>query len=213
MHVYRAGLAAVIVIPDLRENLIARKHHTAVFQQIAQQFKFFVREDHGFTINRNGAALHIHRKRARRKKLILRCGLCGPAQQRTHTGDKLHHAERLRHVIVRAAVQPNHTVIFAAFRRQHHHGQVGRFRTRAQTLQNMQTVFIRQHNVEQHELRQLFFKRLPEIGRIPEALGFKTGGVQCIEYKLADAVVVLHKIDHKPLNPFCAALPLNRARR
>lgn len=74
MHVYRAGLAAVIVIPDLRENLIARKHHTAVFQQIAQQFKFFVREDHGFTINRNSAALHIHRKRAAVKSLSSAAG-------------------------------------------------------------------------------------------------------------------------------------------
>lgn len=133
MHVHRASFAAVVVVPDLREDLVARQHDAAVLEQVAEQLELLVGQRNLAALHRHVTALDIDKQRVGRIVLFVAL-LCGAAQQCLHARDKLHHAEGLWDVVVRAAVQPHDAVVFGAFRRQHNHGQIGRFRVAAQAL-------------------------------------------------------------------------------
>ena len=69
-------------------------------------------------------------------------------QQRVHARYQLHHAERLRQVIVGARIEPAHLVEFGAFRCEHHNRDVLRRRQTAQLAENLKTIHFGKHDVE-----------------------------------------------------------------
>jgi hypothetical protein len=75
-------------------------------------------------------------------------------QQRAHARDELARAERLRHVVVRAELEPGDALRFLAARRQHDHGNRRSGGILAQRLTHEQAVHPRQHQIEQHQRRR-----------------------------------------------------------
>jgi hypothetical protein len=79
------------------------------------------------------------------------------AQQRAHARGQLGHGERLHHVIVRAEVEAPHAVVHRVARgeHEHRHGAVFLRRAAAQAAQHLETVHLRQPDVENHEVEAL----------------------------------------------------------
>ena len=75
------------------------------------------------------------------------------AQQRAHAGGELRHRERFHHVVVGAEVQAVHAVIHRVARGEHEHRH-GAFRG-AKTPQYLETVHLRQPDVENHQVEAL----------------------------------------------------------
>ena len=70
------------------------------------------------------------------------------AQQRVHARDELHHAERLRQVIIGTRVKAANRVELGRLRGEHHDGHIRSTRIGAQALEHRNAVFIGKHYVE-----------------------------------------------------------------
>ena len=69
-------------------------------------------------------------------------------KQRFYTRNQFARAKRLRHVVVRAHLQPNHPVGFIAARRQHQHRQPVQRLLLANFAANLKAGHLRQHEIE-----------------------------------------------------------------
>ena len=87
-------------------------------------------------------------------------------------------------------VETDDAVILRIFRGQHDDRQPLGRGPGAELAQDGQAILLRQHDIEQNELRHLGVHRPPEFRRKREALGLKALAVQPVEDKLADGVVV-----------------------
>ena len=134
-------------------------------------------------------AVRGDKEQAERKIAARLCGLC-PAQDRADARDELEHGEGLGNKIVRPMVETDDAVILRIFRGQHDDGQPLGRRPGAELAQDGQAILLRQHDIEQNELRHLGVHRPPEFRRQREALGLKALAVQPVEDELADGVVV-----------------------
>ena len=107
-----------------------------------------------------------------------RLGGAGAPKHGSHACRELARGERLRHVVVRAELEPDDPVGLLAARGQHDHGQL---RARADPPAELQAVRSGQHDVEHHE-----------VGRL--ALDERTGVVAVVrlERRVALALEVAH---------------------
>ena len=79
-----------------------------------------------------------------------------PAEHRSHACDQLLRAERLRHVVVGAGLQPGHLVAFVDPRRQHDDGNVGML---AQRARDVEAMHVGQTEVEDDQVRPAVYAR------------------------------------------------------
>ena len=70
-----------------------------------------------------------------------------PAQQRFYSGDQLHHAKRLRDIVIRSEIQSLDLVQLTGLCGDHNDRNGCRIFIRPELSQNLQTVFIRKHDV------------------------------------------------------------------
>ena len=126
-----------------------------------------------------------------------RNGVLRAAEYGAYTRDKLHHAEGLCDVVVRAAVQTDDLVVLGVLRGQKDDRERGGVGQAAQTAQDGNAVLAGEHDVEQHKIRHMLAHGLPERAALGKAPRLKAGRAQRIQYQLADAGVVFHTIYHK----------------
>ena len=189
VHVERAVLAFGFKAPDPVHQRRAGEDDALVPQQQAQKLKFLVRQRHILAADLDLVAVRGDKEQAERKIAARLCGL-RPAQNRADARDELEHGERLGNKIVRPVVETDDAVILRIFRGQHDDGQPLGRRSGAELAQDGQAILLRQHDIEQNELRHLGVHRPPEFRRQREALGLKALAVQSVEHKLADGIVV-----------------------
>src|SRR5208282_3720614 len=80
-------------------------------------------------------------------------GRRGAAKMDLDAGDQLADKERLHDVVVRAQLQTDNAIGFGGAGGQKDHGDVGQFRTAANRLAEFQPIAIRQHHVEDDQVR------------------------------------------------------------
>ena len=123
-------------------------------------------------------------------------GCRSAAQHGPHAGDKLHDAERLAEVVVRAVVQPLDNINFAGLGRDHNDRQVCAGGVGAQLVQDLVAVLIGQHHIQNDQLGPGLAHGSPEAGGVLAAAGVIAVGLQRVLLQLTDAGVVLDDIDH-----------------
>ena len=163
VNVNRTRVARVGDAPHVVQQHFACDSFARVRHQERQQLKLHVRQGDFLSARGDAVAFAVKRHVAQRHdgggRLLLR-----PPQQRTHARQQFHHAERLRQVIVRAAVQSLYLVHFRVARGDENHGHAAGACVAAQEAQQGQAVLTRQHHVQQHAVRHGLFQRLTERG-------------------------------------------------
>ena len=114
-----------------------------------------------------------------------------PAQLHPDAGKELQHAEGLGHIVVGATVQPHHLVVLGALGSEHDDGDGGGAPVLTELFQNGEAVLLRQHDVQQHQLRHFLLHRLPELRGQREAPGGQALAVEGIDDEIPDAAVIL----------------------
>ena len=117
-------------------------------------------------------------------------------QQRVHTRYQLHHAERLRQVIVGARIEPAHLVEFGAFRCEHHNRDVLRRRQTAQLAENLKTVHFGKHDVEQHQVGRLLVASLEEIATAREPSSLEPCLLEGVNGKVSNICIIFDVANH-----------------
>ena len=195
MHIHRAALAVKGIAPDLLQQLVPGEDPAAGPEQHAEQLKFLQRQRNVLAVCLDETGLRTDPQAV--DPIFLRsAALPGPPQQGLDPGQQLHHPEGLGQIIVRPQLQPQHLVIFAAPGREHDHRRQGGLPGGAEPFQDGKPVFLRQHDVQQHQLRRLPGEGAPKGGGRVEAFRVEAGAVQRVDHKLPDAAFVFQQIDH-----------------
>ena len=200
MDVERAVLPLQLHAPHAIHQRCACEDDALIFQQQAQQFEFLVRQCDVRVVHLHDA---LRRTDTQRPGAVFarRGGAC-PPEHGPDARRKLQHTERLRDEIIRTAVESDDAVIFRVPCGQQDDGQRPRGGGGAQIAQNVQSVLLREHEVEQHQLRQGALHRAVERGWQREALHCEALALQSVDDELADGLVVLKNIDHGCFLPF-----------
>lgn len=109
--------------PDLLHELVSGKGHTWMGQEQAKHLKFFIGQYHALSVRRYGMLVQIDDQAARFQEMLHL--LRGPAAQHgLNAGDKLHHAEGLSKVVIRAEIEPLYLVVFRALGSSHYYRDI-----------------------------------------------------------------------------------------
>ena len=125
-----------------------------------------------------------------------RNGVLRAAEYGAYTRDKLHHAEGLCDVVVRAAVRPmtlSYSVFFAVRRMTGSAAVSGRLRRRRRMEMPSSPG---EHDVEQDEVGLFVPQGGEQRCAVGEAARLHAGVLQGIDNKLTNACIVLHAVDH-----------------
>ena len=123
MNVHGAALAVEVVAPHLGDELFPGEYCAHVVQKRAEQFEFLERQLDFFAVNLHNVFGRIDIQLTDRV-FSCRNGV-GAAQERFDPGDEFHRAEGLCEVVVGAAVQTYHLVVFRALGGEHDNRQPG----------------------------------------------------------------------------------------
>ena len=104
---------------------------------------------------------------------------------------QLHHPEGLGHIVIRPLVQTQHLVILRALGGEQDDRQGPGDRQGAQALEHLEPVLLRQHDVQQKQVRRPTLQRLPELGGPLKALRLHPLALYGIDHQLPDAGVIL----------------------
>ena len=150
-----------------------------MLQKQMQQRVFLKGELHRHAVGLDGAGYIVDDDAAELQRLGRRGrgGCRGAAQHGFDPGNKLHNAEGLAEVIVRAVVQPLDDVDLAGFGRDHDDRRCGAGRVGAQLSQNLVAVLVGQHDVQNDEVGPPAAQRRPEAGRVLVARGLVPVGL------------------------------------
>src|SRR4051794_25462089 len=154
VDVDRAGLAGVVVAPDLLEELVATDDLPWMAEEEGEQVEDLrlYRED--LAVPEHAMAREVHldppelddRWELRRSRRPL-----AASEDRANPCRELAGAERLRDVIVRAELQPDDLVDLRITRREHHDRHA---RFSPNLARHFEAGKLRQHEVEQDEVRR-----------------------------------------------------------
>lgn len=142
---------------------VSRKHALGMRHQKFQQLVLGIADVDFPVFHRDRAAYRIEHDCARFHQ-ALRTFRDFPSQQRIDPGAEFARRERLGHIIVRALVQTGDLVFFHSLCRQHDNRQRPQLAALADARQQLQSALVRQHPVEQHQIRHLPQQQVPGVG-------------------------------------------------
>ena len=117
------------------------------------------------------------------------------SEHRLHSRDKLHHTERLCQIIIRADIESLHLVDLGALCRHHDHRKFLRLRAAAELRYDLQSVLIRQHDVQEDKIRLLLFQLFIKIMSALKALYLISAVFQCEHLNFQNIFIIFHCID------------------
>src|SRR5918995_2279768 len=138
------------VAPDALEQLVARKHEPLVVEQLPEQVELLRRELHLLGADANLAPPGVDDELAVAHHLLLALPALGrrAAQDRLDAGDELPRVERLRHVVVRADLEPDDLVHVLVAGGEHQDRDVPAL---PQPARQIDPVHVGEHEVEQDQ--------------------------------------------------------------
>src|SRR3954454_4205167 len=191
MRVDRLGRTVPVRIPDRLEDLRPRVNCADVVGQECQQVELLGGQRNLITADANAArsTVQLHRPDGLRAGHVARTGL--PVDRspthRTDASDQLAKAEWFRDVVVRAELEPEHSVELLASRSQHDDGRRGPF---AQLSTYIAAVHIRKPEVEQDQFVAVFRKCAGAGCNVGDRVARRG---QAFDERVGDRSVVLHQ--------------------
>ena len=159
MHVHRAGVAHVIVLPHRFQHGFPAEHLAPVGDEQLQQIKFLGRQADFLAAQGDGTVHDVHFHIVHPDDLLFfpGGGLGRAAQHRLDPGLHLQDVEGLGHVIVRAVFQAQDLIHILALGGEHQDGHVAAL---PDALAHLDAVQLGQHHVQQHQVHLLLEKNL-----------------------------------------------------
>ena len=200
MDIHSSGFTVKVISPYMAEDLISCHNKSFILQQILKKFKFFSGK-----IDLFFPVMHLMTSYIQIKLVVMQFLvfiLTGTSSENCfYSGNKFHHTERLGNVIIRSAFQTFYFVKFAFFCSNHNYRHIlYRWHT-FQLFQNGIAIISRKHDIQQDQLRYLFFQCFHQFIAISKPPGFKSCCFQCINKKLPDIPLIFYTIDHSALPP------------
>ena len=179
----------------MAQDLVSGHDQSFVLQKIFQKLKFLSGQLLHLALIADFVTGHIDTK-ALAVQLPLLALPCAAPKDRFDPGYKFHHPEGLGDIIICAALQTFYLVKLRFFGCDHDHRDIPGPGITFQSFQNIIPVFTREHDVQQDQLRQIFFH-----GCVKFRPGFKTFCLkacclQGIDKKLSDISLIFHTVDH-----------------
>ena len=157
MDVHRAGIAGVVVLPDVFQHLLAGEGAAAVGDEQVQEVELL-----GGQLDLLAPQLHraleevaLHIPHADDLLFFHGGGGTGAAQHRADAGTHLQDIEGLGHVVIRAVFQAEDLIHVLALGGEHDDRHVGLL---ADALAHAQAVQLGQHYVQQHQVKRLLLE-------------------------------------------------------
>ena len=193
MDVDRARVAIRGVAPERLEQRLSREDSARSRRESPQQLELDVREGDLAAPQLHGAAAEVDREPVRLDSLRLAStlrGLRSASEECADTAPELVDRERLRDVVVGAELETAHLVVLVAERRQHddRHRAV-----RANALEHVHSVQLRQHDVEDHEVDGTLVEtpqRVFAVARLDDAEAVPLEGIR---QELLNSVLVVNE--------------------
>lgn len=114
----------------------------------------------------------------------------------TRAAHQLHHAKRLRKVVVGATVECAHLVELGILRGEHHHRDARKTGHVAHTSKDVEAIGIRKHDVEENDVGSPLGTHAPELRVVVATRSIKPRLAQRINRKLTDVLVILDVVHH-----------------
>ena len=168
-----------------------------MLEQVLEQQEFLRRQRDVAAAGRHDVAVRIDRDRAisqRLRRCVARLALRAP-QQRAHAGDELVRAEWLRKIIVGAELEPDDPLRLLGARGQHDEWNRGGLLVRAQTAADLETVDVRQHQIEHHQSGRIHRDHLQRVATRCGAICLERGFLEVARHELRDVRIVLDDQD------------------
>ena len=191
MHIHRTAGPVKLIAPDGVKQLIPGEHSPGPLHQQAQDLKLLQRQGDLPLPVPDDVLGGIHKQGAQGVGTALGLPLSAVAQGGPDPGHQLHHPEGLGHIVIRPLVQTQHLVILRALGGEQDDRQGPGDRQGAQALEHLEPVLLRQHDVQQKQVRRPTLQRLPELGGPLEALRLHPLALYGIDHQLPDAGVIL----------------------
>ena len=180
-----------MVAPHLVEQLAARKHALRMGQQEFQQLVLGMADIDLLFIHHHRAADGVQRDVAGAHGR-LRVFRTLASQQGLGPGQQLARRERLGDVIVGAAVQAGQLVFFHALGGEHDDGDGGEIAVGADARQQAQARLVRQHPVQQDQMRRAVLDEFPGIGDVLYRTAIPAGFAQRIGHQFNDGRLIFN---------------------
>ena len=152
VHIHGAGLSLEFRAPDEAHDALPGQDHLGVDHQVAQKLILLEGQLHGFSVGQHDVTVVVQLDLAHRQ--LLAALLPGPAKEGLHPAEELHHGERLLDIVVGPVVQALDHVHLRGLGGDHDHRQPLGYGVGPEAADNVAAVFVRQHHVQQHQIRQ-----------------------------------------------------------
>src|SRR5579863_2232426 len=193
VDVHAARRHKTLGAPNGVEQLIACEHAVGARREIVKQAKLKRGKRDRLAVARDAVGGRIDRQAARLDHAPRLVGRLGAAQQRLHSGAQLARAEGLRDVVVRAHFEAHHAVGLLAARRQHQDWQAVQRSVPANFLADIEAGKLRQHQVEEQNVRRRFANLRESRGPIRRRGHLKTFALEVVAHELHDVPVVFNE--------------------
>ena len=126
-----------------------------------------------------------------------------PAQAGTYSGSQFCHAKRLYDIIVRTQIQTLYLVKLRSLGCQHDHRDLAGSSVCMKLCKNLKPILVRQHHIQQNQIRLLYAYFMPERAGAWKALDGHAHLAQRVYHQFADAIVIFHIKNHVRNTPLC----------
>ena len=124
-------------------------------------------------------------------------GLFGAAEHRADTGEQLHNAEGLGHIIVGPQVQSLYDIKFTGFGGHHDDRDVLQLAGGPDFLQNGEPVLTGKHDVQQHQVRNVLLQCFIEFRGLSEASHLVALPPKGITHQFANAFIIFYTVNKR----------------
>ena len=159
MHVYVSGRHMGAAVPDSRDQLLAGECLAWIGGEKPQQIELRGRQVERRPVQLGSPGVIVYLKPLRLQRPA-RFVVGTPSKVGLDPGQQFSRTERLGDVVIAADFEPEHPVDLLGASRQEEDRSVGSGRVRAQAATEFETVAVRQHHVEDDQVRTVILNQL-----------------------------------------------------
>ena len=179
----------------MTQDLISGHNQAFILKKILQQFKFLSGKLFQFALIADFMTGYINPEvfAVQFPLLVLSCAA---PENCFYPGYQFHHSKWFGHIIICSRIQSHDLVIFCTLCRNHDDRNIFGSPGSLQLLQDLHSIFSREHNVQKDQFRQAFFHRCVKLHSCLKPFCLESGCLQGIDKKLPDVSFIFHTVDH-----------------
>src|SRR6478735_1773657 len=193
VHVHDVGAGVEVHAPHVVEQLLAGEHLPGVHHEHLGQRELAGRELHLPLTDVGTPAAYVEPDPAALQHVVARAYAVGLPQPQPDPGQQLREAERLGHVVVRAALESGHRVADGVARSEHDDRDLGALRT--QSLEHLEAVETGQPDVEHDQVEGAAEGVVEPTVAVSDGRRQVAVGAQPLGDEGGDPLLVLHDQD------------------